>query len=161
MYWYEEGVSVRVVRFSERESRSPGCEVILVRSKGGKLRGAATTALLLLALHAGLIHSRLQEWLVYCITSSLGAAYVLCAIVLTVYKGQHCRECSGSLTGETRFLCSPERVVVLRSLGVHVATTYWSGHTSSLFIPHFAISDIIINEAVTMVMKLRTNALDY
>ena len=41
-------------------------------------------------------------------------------------------------------------MVVVESLGVQVCTMYWWGSSSSLFLPHTIIGDIIINEAITM-----------
>ena len=42
-------------------------------------------------------------------------------------------------------------MIVVESLGVQVCTMYWWGYSSSLFLPHTIIGDIIINEAITMV----------
>ena len=51
-----------------------------------------------------------------------------------------------------------ESVIVVESLGVQVCTMYWWGYSSSLFLPHTIIGDIIINEAITMVTSNNTNS---
>ena len=45
----------------------------------------------------------------------------------------------------------PEEVVVVRGLGVQVSSTSWAGLSSSVFLPHTVVGDLVINEGITMV----------
>ncbi len=52
-------------------------------------------------------------------------------------------------------LCSlslSESVLVVGSVGLQLSTVRWCGYTTTVFIPHTLVGDVIINEAVTMVI---------
>ena len=44
-----------------------------------------------------------------------------------------------------------EVVLVVQGFGVQISSTNWLGYTSSVFLPHTIVGDIIINEGITMV----------
>ncbi|CAI8019076.1 Zinc finger protein-like 1 [Geodia barretti] len=69
------------------------------------------------------------EVLVHCVFISALCLYLILSLVLSV-----CRE----------------EVVVVRGLGVYISSTSWVGLSSSMFLPHTVVGDIIINEGVTM-----------
>ncbi|KAG0305468.1 hypothetical protein BGZ98_004089 [Dissophora globulifera] len=48
------------------------------------------------------------------------------------------------------FMVTEETILVIRDVGVQVKTVYLGGRSSSRFIDRSKISDIIINEAITM-----------
>ena len=51
----------------------------------------------------------------------------------------------------------PEEVVVVRGLGVQVSSTSWAGLSSSVFLPHTVVGDLVINEGITMVSTCLTH----
>jgi hypothetical protein len=55
--------------------------------------------------------------------------YLILSLVLSVYK---------------------EEVLVVRGLGVYTSSTSWAGLSSSVFLPHTVVGDIVVNEGVTM-----------
>lgn len=42
-------------------------------------------------------------------------------------------------------------VLVIPGLGVQISSSNWLGYTSTVFLPHTVIGDIIINEGITRV----------
>ncbi|KAF9430249.1 hypothetical protein BGZ76_000904 [Entomortierella beljakovae] len=55
-----------------------------------------------------------------------------------------------SLVIHVRDHCHVETILVIRDVGVQVKTVYLGGRSSSRFIDRSKITDIIINEAITM-----------
>ena len=54
---------------------------------------------------------------------------------------------------------STEVVLVVPGLGVQISSSNWLGYTSSVFLPHTIIGDIIINEGITRVMLYFTTSI--
>lgn len=44
-----------------------------------------------------------------------------------------------------------ETVVILSSVGVHVTKRYWSGRSTSSFIPHNLVRSVVLNEGIALV----------
>eukprot|EP00731_Ephydatia_muelleri_P027940 Em0019g813a len=109
---------------------SEGCVVSVCRSKSRKAVSLIKASIAICVWHSTAVF--LMGWNDTLILGCTTLAVIFCLVssfIFSVYK---------------------ETVVILSSVGVHVTKRYWSGRSTSSFIPHNLVRSVVLNEGIAL-----------